>query len=196
MVRHEVSLISRLRGLCFVLLLTIAAMTAFMLLLPCILFTPWASSWRRSRQIWRHFANECFCQVASSLLYYLCGIEVVVHRADMEEREDSEVFIICNHRSTVDWMFCGWAYASFFQHSYPFLVFLLKESLRTVPFFGYAAQTLPYAFLGRRREQDLPHLRRLLRYFAGEYKTLPAIIMFPEGTDLSESNVFKNGQCR
>lgn len=155
----------KIKGILFVLLLVIGAVATFIALLPCVLLTPFSSfpAVHAIRQKTRLFVNECFFQYAAGLLYHYCSTAVHVHYADPNLLTDQHMFIISNHRSTIDWMFSGWCYASFFA-SYPCLIFMLKESLRTLPVFGYCAQIMMYVFLSRNKQQDLPHVQRMLRY--------------------------------
>ncbi len=50
----------------------------------------------------------------------------------------------------------------------------------------------------RKKERDVPHMRRMLRHLTSlvwpgaARQRLLALLVFPEGTDLSESNVMKS----
>lgn len=69
-----------------------------------------------------------------------------------------------------------------------YLKVILKEALRYVPIFGWAAQLMLYIFLGRDREQDIPHIKRAISYLLHTDEKV-VFLLFPEGTDLSPSNL-------
>jgi 1-acyl-sn-glycerol-3-phosphate acyltransferase len=56
-------------------------------------------------------------------------------------------------------------------------------------------QMMLYIFLTRHREQDIPRISECLKYLA-KSAIAPAVFIFPEGTDLSPSNVLKSAQCK
>lgn len=64
---------------------------------------------------------------------------------------------------------------------------ILKEALKKVPFYGWAMQCFCFLFLKRRWEEDEQHITRVLSHHLGHEYPLQ-ILLFPEGTDLSESN--------
>ena len=91
-------------------------------------------------------------------------------------------------------MFAGWCYASKFNLNSSLRI-ILKDSLRSVPLFGWAMQIMMYIFLSRKREMDIPHIKRMLSYLLCTGAT-PTLFLFPEGTDLSESNKKKSNACK
>jgi hypothetical protein len=64
--------------------------------------------------------------------------------------------------------------------------------------FFLQSHSLTYCTLNlqRKRENDIPHIQRMLKYLMSlvpEYDRHPiALLIFPEGTDLSDSNVHKS----
>ena len=67
----------------------------------------------------------------------------------------------------------------------------LKEGLKRAPFFGWAMQSFLFIFLARNdRAADLTRIEENLRHVADRGDPL-SLLIFPEGTDLSESNVAK-----
>ena len=73
------------------------------------------------------------------------------------------------------------------------MVIILKDSLRTAPIFGWLMQLALYIFLKRNRENDLPHISKMLSYLTS-LRTVPSLLLFPEGTDLSPSNIEKSNR--
>lgn len=96
-----------------------------------------------------------------------------------------DILIISNHRTRVDWMFL-WGLAAALGRIGS-LNIVLKDTLRSVPGFGWATQCFGYAFMSRQgRSQDLLTLRRAAALHGGRGRL--AVLLFPEGTDLSEDN--------
>lgn len=91
-------------------------------------------------------------------------------------------------------MFAGWYYALYFDMNADFRV-ILKESLRSVPIYGWAMQIMMYIFVSRKREEDIPYLRKILSYLICTGHS-PSLLLFPEGTDLNESNKKKSNACK
>ena len=91
-------------------------------------------------------------------------------------------------------MFAGWCYSSYFNLNSNLRV-ILKESLRSVPLFGWGMQIMMYIFLSRKKEKDVPYIRKMLSYLLCTGCT-PSLFLFPEGTDLNESNKKKSNACK
>lgn len=97
-----------------------------------------------------------------------------------------DVLIVSNHRTRVDWMFLWGLAAAMGRLSG--LKIVLKDALRKAPGFGWATQCFGFAFMRRRnREADLATLRTVATFHGGRQSL--ALLLFPEGTDLSASNV-------
>lgn len=72
---------------------------------------------------------------------------------------------------------------------------LLKSSLKAVPFFGWAMQSFLFIFIDRgsqNRDRDLGLIRRICSYLSLDRRAPNTLILFPEGTDLSDSNLEKD----
>jgi len=127
------------------------------------------------------------------MLTTLCGTKLFVY-CDTPEQilTDKGVVVMSNHRTRVDWMYSGWCYGSITNLNADMRV-ILKDSLRGVPFFGWCMQMLLYMFLSRKnKDGDISHIVRTLNYLSKSKDRPPSILIFPEGTDLSPSNVEKS----
>lgn len=186
---REIFALSRLwRGVLFGFLLTIGAFVGCIILSPVMLLIIIPS--RRVIKLRRRFASYMsgvFFSYASALLYHICGTKVHIHSNFPAILEDKGVLIISNHRTRVDWMYSGWYYANALGLVSE-LRLILKESLRSVPVYGWAMQLLQYIFLTRNREHDIPHISKGLLYLL-HTGPKPNILLFPEGTDLSQKNL-------
>jgi len=117
--------------------------------------------------------------------------DAIVATGDVPAATDRTSLILCNHRSRIDWMYI-WVLVARFGTSAS-LKIALKDSLRSVPFFGWAMQAFLFIFLSRRdREHDLTALREGLRYAVHTLREPTTFLLFPEGTDLSPSSLEKS----
>lgn len=132
-----------------------------------------------------------FFDFTAFILTALCGTKVLIY-SDTPDilSDDSLGLIISNHRCRVDWMYVGWFYAAITKSS-NYLKIILKDALRYVPIFGWAAQILMFIFLERKKERDLPHIKRATSYLLHADKRV-VMLIFPEGTDLSQKNLAKS----
>ncbi|CAH0517551.1 unnamed protein product [Peronospora belbahrii] len=128
------------------------------------------------------------------LLETLFGIQVRVYgNAETKAHEhimaQDRAIWLSNHRTRIDWMLLwtlAWRTRTLHQ-----LRIVLKAPLRNIPIFGWAMQHFVFIFLERRWAEDQMKLRKLLPYLtATEPKA--SYLLFPEGTDLSESNLEKS----
>ena len=193
--RQNRSLSMMIRGLVFVFLLTLGAFSSLVLLIPSII-TLWIHSKKvigyRRRYI--SLISGIYFDFAGALLMKVFGVKVYLYSNSTDFMTDKVPLIISNHRTTVDWMFTGWCYGSFLKINSNIRV-ILKDSLRSVPVYGWAQQVMLYIFLSRRKDRDLPVMKRMLIYLFLSEET-PSIFLFPEGTDLSESNMKKSNLCK
>lgn len=189
------SLTQRARGLLFFFFMTLNMITIFILFIPWILAMPIPNKTvQRLRRKYCVFLNNAYFQVNAALITVVGGTKIVIHGDDKKFLEDRSLLILSNHRTTVDWMFSGWCYAACLSH-YPCLNFILKDSLRIVPFFGWCMQNVVYIFLTRKRDLDIPLIERVMNYLK-HVDGYPNIFLFPEGTDLSRSNKQKSLECK
>ncbi|ETW08027.1 hypothetical protein H310_02402 [Aphanomyces invadans] len=96
---------------------------------------------------------------------------------------------ISNHRTRIDWMLL-WS-LGLRTNTLHQLKIVLKDSLRAVPVFGWAMQAFQFIFLSRDWKNDEKTLTRLLTHL-GRTRPNSTYLFFPEGTDLSPSNMIKS----
>lgn len=128
--------------------------------------------------------------LAVTCLRFIAGVRIYIHTRGVSLAElqkiHTSVLMISNHPSRIDWMF-HWALAIALGRL-PDLKIVLKDTLRVAPGFGWAMQCNAYPFVCRKdRNADLETLRRTS--FLGDPL---AMLLFPEGTDLSDSNLQKS----
>jgi 1-acyl-sn-glycerol-3-phosphate acyltransferase len=164
------------------------------LLFPSVLFIAIPS--RRVIILRRKYISTCcgiYLDFTYFLIEYLCGTRVHIYSDDPSILQDtSGVLILSNHRTRTDWLYVGLCYSSFLSVMSN-MVIILKDSLRTAPVFGWIMQLALYIFLKRSRENDLPHIAQMLTYLSS-LGSLPSLLLFPEGTDLSDSNISKSNR--
>lgn len=191
------SLIGKCKGVFILFALLLGAIYSSFFVLPWFLlaplmFIPWIQSIRRMLV---RYINEAFFSYASLIILWISGTKITIHANNPMIFQDENVLILCNHRTRVDWIYAGWTYMLYFMN-YPCLNFILKEELKYVPFFGWNGQLLMYLFLSRNRLQDLPLMKQKLQYLTQMDASKLMLFLFPEGTDLSESNLQKSHQCK
>ncbi|EPY39125.1 acetyltransferase [Angomonas deanei] len=98
--------------------------------------------------------------------------------------------IIMNHHTRVDWMYL-FLFVSRAHGLAPTLRIVLKESLKKIPVVGYGMELFRYLFLSRSWEKDQSYLRDMIQFYKDTNDTV-SIFIFPEGTDLSKSNIEKS----
>ncbi|KEG11149.1 putative acetyltransferase [Trypanosoma grayi] len=93
--------------------------------------------------------------------------------------------ILLNHRCRADWLMV-----------FPFLAranaarqvrIVLKAELNRFPIFGWSMQLFRYMFLSRRWDKDEEMIQQMISHY--HFSGGATIMLFPEGTDLSPSNV-------
>ncbi|KAE9040670.1 hypothetical protein PR003_g4280 [Phytophthora rubi] len=128
------------------------------------------------------------------LLEKLFGIQVRVYgdadtKAHENDMPQDRALWLSNHRTRIDWMLLwGVAWRTRTLHQ---LRIVLKAPLRKIPIFGWAMQHFIFIFLQRRWADDQVNLRKLLPFLTSA-EPEASYLMFPEGTDLSESNLEKS----
>jgi lysocardiolipin and lysophospholipid acyltransferase len=174
-------LLSRLRGAAFALLLVTTALVGSTLLLPPAILLP--LGFKSIYTKYASFIAWWWFSCAAAAIEVIGGVRYEI-AGDVPD--DEKVLVICNHHCRLDWLYlwplvmrhgrCGALHVT------------LKDSLRSAPFFGWAMQSFGFAFVSRKdREGDLDVIKSSL----ADRKPLWALL-FPEGTDLSDSNVKKS----
>jgi lysocardiolipin and lysophospholipid acyltransferase len=193
-----------LRGITFVLSLFIGLVITFIALLPWLFLMPIRNpAVQRFRRIYVIEWDRLYFCFASSVIEFVGGTKVFIHFNKNDNIfDDKNVIVLSNHRTRVDIIF-GWSYAAF--HSvFPYIIVILKDSLKKIPFFGWCMQAVGFIFLGRNRDTDVPYIKRVLNYHLKQSDMVDRsssygdywIYLFPEGTDLSESRKQKSHECK
>ncbi|GAB1607494.1 lysocardiolipin acyltransferase 1-like [Argonauta hians] len=172
-------------GVTFSCLVFLSSMmgTLFLLtpVLPVTLFEPFWGRWLLDSLVlsWKLYVV--------ALYEIVLGVKVSV--AGFPGKRTEQSLIVMNHRTRLDWLF---AYSFMLRcGSLQHLKIVLKSGLKKIPGAGWAMQCLVLIFLERKWTNDEVLLDRYLNYF----KTLnypTQVLLFPEGTDLTESTVKKS----
>ena len=187
-------MLGMMRGLFFSILLVVSAFTGSVLvLLPCaVCLLPlgavdaFRACAAQVRWWWFSFAASC--------IEYVGGVRYEVFGDDVPRNfgGDTCVVVVCNHHCRLDWLFL-WPLA--LRHGRcGALHIMLKDSLKHVPLFGWAMQAFGFSFLGRvDRASDVDAIKGRLGAELGAAKGGAPVyaLLFPEGTDLSPSNLKK-----
>lgn len=182
------------RGMLFIIIISFFAAVCCIMMLPWILLLPIPiKQIALIRRVYLRQVNRCYFSFCAMVIQYYSQTKVLIHSKNKEYLNDKKLIIMCNHRSTIDWMYAGWVYATFLQ-KYPQITFVTKQSLRGAPLYGWAMQMMAYVFLKRNRDEDVPIIKNSVNYLL-DVDTDPCIFIFPEGTDLSPSNIVKSHKC-
>ncbi len=183
------------RGVLFVFLMIMGVIACTTLTIPWLLTMPLTHPYIYClRRKYVEGLNKMYFLYNAALITFVGRTSLTIYCNDSRILNDKNILFLSNHRTRVDWMYAGWLYASCLEN-YPCLSFILKNDLKTWPFFGWCMQMMMYIFLTRQREQDIPRIADCLKYLSKSAKSL-AVFIFPEGTDLSLSNLAKSSECK
>lgn len=98
--------------------------------------------------------------------------------------------IIMNHYCRLDWLYMFLIFSRSPSIS-SCVRFVLKSDLRGIPVLGWCMELFGYLFLTRSWESDATYIEQMISFYK-EIGDTPVIFIFPEGTDLSPSNVEKS----
>ncbi|KAI5303290.1 emp24p/erv25p- protein [Ascosphaera pollenicola] len=108
--------------------------------------------------------------------------------------------MIANHQVYTDWMYLWWQAYSSNMHGHIYII--LKESLKYIPVLGQGMMFYGFIFMARKWLQDKPRLKHRLeklrraynRGIQGSVFEPMWLLIFPEGTNLSENSKMKSDQ--
>ncbi|CAM37906.1 conserved hypothetical protein [Leishmania braziliensis MHOM/BR/75/M2904] len=95
--------------------------------------------------------------------------------------------IIMNHHCRIDWVYT-FLYFARTRRLISHIRYVMKGNLKQLPILGWCMELFRYLFLARNWESDKVHIQRMVDFYNATNDT-PVIVIFPEGTDLSPSNV-------
>lgn len=95
--------------------------------------------------------------------------------------------ILMNHHCRVDWLYM-FIFLAHTRSIVSHVRFVLKGDLKQLPVLGWCMEIFRYLFLSRSWESDEVYIRRMIDLYNATSDT-PVILIFPEGTDLSPSNI-------
>lgn len=90
--------------------------------------------------------------------------------------------LMANHQLYTDWLYLWWIAYTNKMHGHIYII--LKESLKSLPIFGWGAQFYNFIFLSRKWETDKWRFKRALNHLK-DPKNPMWLLIFPEGTNLS-----------
>ena len=176
------------RTVLFALIFTAVIGTVHAILIAAIVLAPFSRSAYRTvveAVEWTWLTN------AAAMIEMIAGVNIRA-TGDALLGSDRRVLIICNHNNRLDWMFL-WCLAARVGLCST-LKIALKDSLRRAPWFGWAMQAFLFVFLRRNdRDGDLRRIRETLAHCIGHGDGV-ALLVFPEGTDLSPDNQAKDAK--
>lgn len=143
------------------------------------------------RRSYISYFHGIFAAYIAQLITHVCGIKIHLYANDPQIlKEKSNCLIISNHRTRIDWMFSYYYYGVLINMGSCIRI-IVKDMLKSLPIYGWAMQHALYIFLQRNRDNDIPHIYNTMSYLLKTSEKM-ALLLFPEGTDLSESNIRKS----
>lgn len=181
-----------LGGLAFTILFTWAVFVVDMMFFPTILLIAIPSvRVTLLRREYISYFHGVFTAYIAVVIQYVCGVKITIYSKDPDIfKERANTLIICNHRTRIDWMFAFYYYCAIIDMG-AYSRIILKDALKSVPIHGWAMQQCLYIFLQRSRDADVPHIYNVMSYLLKTSQKV-ALLLFPEGTDLSDSNIAKS----
>jgi len=182
------------RGIFLITSFVMGLLPLFVLMSPVYL-TVFIHSARfiRLRRVYTDILSGVYLDFAAAMLTSpLTGTKVHLYSNDPTNFfQDRGVLLLSNHRCRIDWMFSGFVWCNTIL-SNGALRFILKDSIRGVPIFGWIMTAFMYIFLSRKnREFDVKHIQNMVRYLISSGDR-PTLMIFPEGTDLTDESVVKS----
>uniref|UniRef100_A0A8D9A549 Lysocardiolipin acyltransferase 1 n=2 Tax=Cacopsylla melanoneura TaxID=428564 RepID=A0A8D9A549_9HEMI len=126
-----------------------------------------------------------------ALMNVMFGTEIILS-GDPIDSQDQALFIM-NHKTRLDWNFL---WGCMFHASRPSahrLKMVLKSPIRHAPGPGWVMQIAGFLYIERNWDADQEAMTEQLDYFRDIQHPLQLLI-FPEGTDLSQSNIEKSNK--
>jgi len=141
---------------------------------------------RKLLRRWEGLVAKTWLSFGGWLLENVGGVKLILTGDSILPGD--RVLILSNHRTRIDWMFL-WCWAARFDLLSSYRV-ILKSSLRTFPWWGWGMSLCLFPFIHRgsnNRDADLTRIEHICQYLS-ELGVPNSLILFPEGTDLSQSN--------
>ena len=184
----------KLSGVIFAMIVVWTAMLGTMMVIgPYGLIFAFVSP--ESFKMVARFIQVQWLTTISSLVERMLGVEMVFSGDHLDVmRKDRRVVIISNHRTHLDWMFL-WSLFGRYRMLY-YLRIVLKAGMRKAPLIGWVMEALGYIFLSRSSKNWKSDSKYFTRSMRVAYKTdrNTCVLIFPEGSDLSESNLAKTNE--
>ena len=141
----------KLTGFVFILSLVLSGLPIWLLMTIIsfpLLFVSNITIIQRKHQILK-FLIGIFLDFNAFILKFLGLTNIYIYSDDPAVLTYENIgLIMSNHRTRIDWIYMGWVLGQI-TNSNSNIIFILKESLKSVPIFGWAMQFIPYIFLSR-----------------------------------------------
>ena len=154
------------------------------------------------RRVYRNYLSTLqliFFGLVSFVFEIVYSIKLTIYGGDeLLERYVEKPFIIANHRTRLDWFFVICVCLRLRRLSS--VKIALKKEISHIPIFGWAVQCFLFPLISRvDKDRDLATIKNCIEYHnslamanLSEQQNC-TVVLFPEGTDLSENNL---GKCR
>lgn len=182
--KNRTNMKDRIRGLLFCLLWYFSILFGFFMFICPIL--PLAVLYPKLYRKWSDLVFGMWEPFPVAMMEILFGVRIYISGDRINPFEGS--LVIMNHRTRLDWNFF---WAGLFHGCQPHshnMKFVLKSPIMHLPGPGWVMQACSFLFIHRNWEKDQKLLAQILDYLR-DSEQVCQILIFPEGTDLSERNI-------
>lgn len=176
-------------GVVVVLILMFTAIIgAVCIIFPGFLFFPFC------RKVYWSFAQFLLCvwlYLAVFMVEYVCNVRVFFTGDwdDALSNRGENAVVISNHNNRLDWLFLFSAFSRLSMLEA--IKIVLKAEMKGIPGLGWCHQAFLFVFVERKWEKDKIHLANLYHYYQACQQRF-VLLIFPEGSDLSDTNIVKS----
>lgn len=110
----------------------------------------------------------------------------------LESAIEPRTIVISNHQLYTDWVYLWWI--AFTANSHGSIYIMLKKSLEKIPLWGWGMKNYRFLFLSRSWAADEKTLTESLSRINQEIQYPAWLVLFPEGTTISQNGVNKTRQ--
>jgi hypothetical protein len=134
--------ITLIKNLFFLLSVSIGAFASLILLFPVVLLIPLHSlTIITLRRRWSNYVAGQYFDFVASMIGLMGDCNIYIYSNDDNILKDNGVIMISNHPTKMDWIFAGWVYSNIANRNSE-LKFIVRDSLRSIPIFGWVCNAL------------------------------------------------------
>ncbi|CAB4002606.1 1-acyl-sn-glycerol-3-phosphate acyltransferase epsilon [Paramuricea clavata] len=134
------------------------------------------------RKVYEYVDDKLYDTYQTMVVFFFenyAGTELIFYGDEIPLDKKENVLYLCNHQSTVDWAVVDMI--AIRQGSMGSIRYILKDSLKYLPLFGFYFPQHGCIYVRRNASSDVVNIERRMKKFE-EDKTSMWLVIFPEGT--------------